>query len=336
MKLFNFINKYEILKQRLKVGEIIRPTLIKKISSKRAIVSIDGYRVVIEENEINNNFINNKFVILGFNNKEKVILLKKINNNILFNEGYHIPYFKEFLLKNNLPVNSSNLLLAKLLYTRYNSIDINILRNLIQLTHILNTPELIFYLYEITKDYKILENFLQAYKNFLIYFKSINKKIEDSDKSSRLLYISKKNVKSFFKLIFNNNKWSDLLKFNKDFKLYFLHLFILNYSDGINIPFLNYINNHFNYIRIKKEKENYFIKLEFNIDNSKLFVNLFYNMNSLDLKILSEKKELVLKIEEKLKELEEKLKKIIRLDKIEVEYIDKINMRNFDYFETYA
>ena len=81
--MIEFINKYNILKKNLNVGEIVNSRIIKRITPNKAIADIKGYHVIVKSDFPLIENSNLSFLIFGFNEQDKIILLKQ-----LFQKGY--------------------------------------------------------------------------------------------------------------------------------------------------------------------------------------------------------------------------------------------------------
>lgn len=233
--MINLQNKYDILRHNLNLGEKINANIVKKISNNQAIVNIKGYNVVIKSDQplIENKTIS--FLISGFNEKEKIILLKSINTNFSYNsyEKYFgiKNYITNFLLKNNIPANYLTFDIANYLYLKENEINLEKFLFIYKNYQALSDISLLFkfYKYNLSPDeLSIMLSFFNA------LIKKNNKNIKektnysDSNKSEKIIIDDNKVIiKNNFKKVFNFQKLLNDLLQNNNIEEYLLILYTL-------------------------------------------------------------------------------------------------------------
>ncbi len=169
--MIEFINKYNLLKKQLNIGDVVNSRIIKQITRNKAIADIKGFHVVVKSDFPIKNNNNLAFLISGFNEKDKIILLKQINNNNyqdIFNKLItQDNYIKKYLKQHQLPINVSTLEIANYLYLKDKKISIDKLRFIFKyLKYFFDIP-LLYKLYQINLNEKNLILLLTLFQSFI-------------------------------------------------------------------------------------------------------------------------------------------------------------------------
>lgn len=125
--MIKLIDKYDILRTRLVPGEKFDSQVIKKLNDHRSVISIKGHPVVVESDTPLSENRTLSFLVSGFNDKGKTVLLKMLSGNPHFNKGRIFPdssgYIPLFLQKNRLPFNKVTSEIASYLLLKENDLD---------------------------------------------------------------------------------------------------------------------------------------------------------------------------------------------------------------------
>ncbi len=336
MKSLILNNKYDFLRNKLAVGEIVKPRLIKRISNNKAVANIKGYNVVIKNENLNAESSDTSFVILGFNDKEKLILLKKqIMSNIKYNEP-NLNFIMELLKSKNIPVNSITINIANLLYQQFNSINKEMLFQILHLSKILNVPDFILFLLNSGISQDTIKYFLQRYKNGLLLLNLFNKKKYISDKNKKVNFVFD-NFDDILELlkgnqITNKSLFNALLNI-EDLSLFMLHLLLLNLGKEKNQIFFSFKDKEEETVRfnVKKEKNNWVIKIDYMINNENVVLKLYYNLMELNITVETMNKTIFNFFKAEKENLLQKLKKYIKNVSLEINGL-KYKKNNFDIY----
>ncbi len=329
-------NKYELLKNKLNVGDIVKPKIVKNISQNKSIATIKGYNVVVEnDNTAENN--NSEFVVLGFNDKEKLVLLKKIIRNN-FTQNQNLDFIVELLRKKNIPVNGITLNIGDLLYRKFGEINDNLFMRILKYAKELNVPEFILFLINSGLDDSDIKSYLNKYKSLLMFLNLTNKKIDKPDKKNRGSFIFS-NFDDILELlksgkIIDKNFFNALLKQNSDFELYLLHLFLANAEfDGSNRVFFSVNNDKEEVLKFKarKDKKYFYIKIEYSFGGENVILKLLYDFNRLHIKVESFSKFIINLAKKEKENILYNLKKIIKDVSFDIDLLGE-KTQNFDIY----
>ena len=284
--MIQFINKYNLLKKVLNVGDIVNSKIIKQISSNKAVADIKGYHVVIKSDIplIENSSLS--FLISGFNEKDKIILLKQFNNNDnyknVFNKLLSLDnYIKKYLKQSNLPVNASTMEIANYLYLKDNRINNDKLEFILKYLKYYSDIPLLYKLNRFQLSNKKLILLLALFRSM------INSNEFDDSKQKNLLkrFVLKKgnNISENLKyLSHNKNLLNDLLKLDKNENLPFVIYPLLVNSDSQMGYIFNMCINDKKYpmkFRVDILKDVIFIKIDFDFNETKISYNFYYFKN---------------------------------------------------------
>jgi len=302
-----FYDKYNILTNKLRLGEIVQPKILSKISNDKAIVNINGYKTILQSSSLNEIDDNTKFLVTNFNSKEKTIILKMLkipDEDLKLKE-----YIYTKLLKFKLPVNNFTFKLAEILYENYGEISYNIISNSLRYLKYSNDPDLIFALLKLNLNEDLLIKILKIFQNSDKLFLNLKNIIKTDNNIKKL----NKNLKA---LLQSDDK--EIKTIGLKLRLYN----ILNYTNDAEFiflfPFLWEREIYLIKIKYKEksiDKKIIFLNIEVPVSNSFVIFRLKYIENEkLEIRIESEDKEIMSLIKENIKELLEKIKKVMRIE----------------------
>ncbi len=328
--MIEFINKYNLLKKKLNIGDVVNSRIIKQITRNKAIADIKGFHVVVKSDFPLKNNNNLAFLISGFNEKDKIILLKQINNNNNYQDIFNKligqdNFIKKYLKQHQLPINVSTLEIADYLYLKDKKISIDKLRFIFKyLKYFFDIP-LIYKLYQINLNEKNLILLLTLFQSFIKksnpgLLKEKNKESDNyKDKISRFILKGDKDkiIENLKFLSQNNNLLNDLLKLNKNENpLFFIYPLIVNSDSQSGYIFNISVNDKRYSVKfvINSYDDIVSFKLNFNFDKIKINYSFFYFIKeSESLMIVDTNTQKIRKeISSSLDGLEKKLKKFIK------------------------
>ncbi len=344
-------NKYEILRQYLHIGEKLNSTVIKKIAENRAVINLKGYHVIVETDQplIENSMIS--FFISGLNNRNKTILLKLINNYHHVNSFHKLQelknYLKEFLIKNQIPINQLTLDIVNYILLKDNYIDkekvLFIFQNLKYWQDISFLYKL--YSYELTSKNVIF--FLTLYErikeNNTKTTKVKNNLTDNKDVDKRFIVNENKiNTKQNLKFVFDNHNLGQVLLQENNFEsiLFLLYPILINSHDEMGYLFLFPVNDEMNFgkLNIHFIKDMLFFKIEIEAGENKInyqMILMFKEKRSI-LLIRNSNIEYENKMKNKIDQLKIKLNNLLKME-IEI-YFNESGMKEdkFQNFNLYA
>lgn len=287
------VNKYNFLKKRLVVGEVVQSKVIKKITNDRAVANIKGYDVVVKSDmELIENTRHN-FYISGFNEKEKTIILKSVNNKTTksLQKEYNqlIIYIKNFLTQNKIPVNEQTIQIAEFLYLKDRNINIKVLNYIYNHLKYFQDIPLLYHLFHLSLDHKnlllLLERFQLSLKNKKQNITKEKNKITDNlDDVKRFIFNERNedNIKKLKSLLKNNNIINDLLQLKKDNNLnLFLYPLIQNTKNSLGFILLFSIKDEYHPVQFNMNFNEDIISLRLNfcINENKLNYHFLFYLN---------------------------------------------------------
>lgn len=352
--MINPINKFNLLKNKLNVGEVVNSKIVKKIAPNKAVANIKGYDVIVKSNSHlieNSNF---SFFVSGFNEKDKFILLKYINknnlrNNLINNTIKLNNYITNFLKKNHLPVNHSTIEIAHYLYLKDFIINKNKLQFILKNLKFFNDISLLYKFYMLQANNQNMLNILNFFHLFLKKkaetFRKEKNKSTDNDisllKDFKFSDNKEENIKKL-KLLFNNKKLvHDLIQFNKNDNLPLLiYPLLINSSNECSyLLFFVYNKKYYPFkFNINFNDELIQFKLNFLFEEIKINYHFIYYFKEFKSMIIIDTNNNNLKaiMGKNLKILNEKLNKILK-GKVDI-FIkgNSLDFKNIDNLDIYV
>ncbi len=288
--MIKFINKYDLLKRSLNIGEVINSKIVKKITSSKAIADIKGFHVIVKSDLplIENSSLS--FLISGFNAKDKIILLKQLNrsdNKNVFNKLINLDnYVKKYLKQHKIPVNESTMRIAHYLYLKDKNISQDKLDFIFKYLKYFSDISLLYNLYKFNLDNKNLMVLLTLFQSFIKKSQMSFRKEKDENTDNN--DILKKNILNGDKVEFlshlkhlsnNKNLFNDLLQLNKnDYLPFYIYPLLVNSDSEIGyIFYLPYKNsNNLMKLNINFLDDVISFKLDFNFEETRINYNFFY------------------------------------------------------------
>lgn len=318
--MIHIFNKYDLLKNQLNVGEKISTSIIKKITDNKAVVSIKGYNVVVKsDTPLTENFPLS-FLISGFNEKEKVILLKSIQ------QQFNIPseqkflqaksYIRNFLVENKIPVNLITLDIAHYLFLKENKITLDTLRFIYKYYQDLKDIPLLYRLFKYSSEQKFIIPFIKLF-NFIL--KKEGKIREEKKYNSDIINDWKKDIKEQIKVFSNNKNVINVLSNDdNDEKSPLFYSLFLNQKDetGLLLPVVISDQKGWAKIHCNILTDIILFTIDFSITEEKIVYKfiLFLKEQKAVLTVDVKNKEWNQKISAGLDGLQEKIDKILKID----------------------
>ncbi|MBU1076475.1 MAG: hypothetical protein KKH98_04240 [Spirochaetes bacterium] len=346
------INKFNFLKNRLHVGDVVDSKIIKKIDSNKAIANIKGYDVIVKSDSVLKENTTLSFFISGFNEKEKTVLIKHLNKSKFDNVKNKIinldHYIKSYLNTNHLPLSNSTLKIAHFLYLKDGHINKEKLQFILK--YLKYFPDIAFiyklFQYQITDKHILhLLNWFNSLikKKMLTFGKGKNKSTDNDDRIfNRFVFSSNKEInKKNLKFLFNNkNILSDLLQNKKNENVpFFIYPLMVN-SDK-ELSFMSFLQDkeeyHTSKFNMTFSDEAISFTINFLIDNTKIHYSFIYQFQDKHLMLIidTNNDDIKKKIQKGAKAFENRLNSILS-NKINIIIRDdlykEIDIKNLDIY----